>query len=270
VRPIGQAIFLAWEGLILVVSLRAKTPKEGRSRGLLLASGFLLFAAPWALRNWSVWGKLTISPVDQWNLAYYSASATLADAEGIPLEQARERILASASAGTGEEITALSVIADHPISFLKVHLSGTLAVLFGYGRESLRPLLGPPVQFPRGLSGGDLSGMWMWLVQSLRDADQLRGLAVGFLSVAYIGLVYVFAVIGARRIWQASHAHRIVALVILVTLAALLFPVGAVGNARFRVPMEPFLSILAGAGLSIRPLSARFVAWPGGSRRSFG
>jgi len=49
--------------------------------------------------------------------------------------------------------------------------------------------------------------------------------------------------------------RRVIALALVVTLAALLLPVGVVGNARFRVPMEPFLAILAGAGV-VRPYAS--------------
>lgn len=41
----------------------------------------------------------------------------------------------------------------------------------------------------------------------------------------------------------------VLGLVLLATMEGLLLPEGQVGNARFRVPLEPFLALLAAGGL---------------------
>ena len=258
VRPIAQALFLAWEGLVLVAAFRARKVRAGLGRGLLLAIGFLALIVPWAVRNWSEYGLFALSPVDRWYLSYFVASSTLADAEGISLEQARERVLGSGAEGTGEILTPTGVILRHPVSFLKGHLRGTLATLFGYGRENLQHLLGPPPELPswRDPAGAEgMEGALRWIAESLREADQRRGLIVAVVLLFYSILVYALAGIGLSRLWRAGAERRVIALALVVTLAALLLPVGVVGNARFRVPMEPFLAILAGAGV-VRPYAS--------------
>jgi hypothetical protein len=195
---------------------------------------------------------LTVSSIGDWNLGYYIASATLADADHIPVEEARERIPISSVPQPGDTAEYARVLLAHPISFLKTYLSGTFSTLFGYGRTNLRALLGEP--YPVGdileaQRAGGVSGAWVRFVQGLRDPDQLRGLASAAILMSFPILAYFFAARGVLRLWRNGGTARILALVSLATIASLLLPVGQVGNARFRVPMEPFLALLAAGGV---------------------
>ncbi|MCJ7707882.1 MAG: glycosyltransferase family 39 protein, partial [Anaerolineales bacterium] len=92
VRPVGLVLLPAW---VLLVFLRRKSGGSRRAIAeavTLLVLAFLLTTLPWMVRNQRVWGVLTVSSIGNWNLGYYIASATLADADHIPVEEARERI----------------------------------------------------------------------------------------------------------------------------------------------------------------------------------
>jgi len=252
VRPVGLVLLPAW---VLLVFLRRKS--DGSRRAIvggaaLLVFGFLLTTVPWMVRNQRVWGVLTVSSIGQWNLGYYIAPAALADAESISLEEARQRIAASAASAPGATPEYVRVILEHPVSFIKTYLSGTFSTLFGYGRTNLQAILGEP--YPVGdilgaQRAGGVSGAWMRFVQGLRDPDQLRGLASAAILMSFPILAYFFAARGVLRLWRNGGTARILALVSLATIASLLLPVGQVGNARFRVPMEPFLALLAAGGV---------------------
>ncbi|MCJ7708157.1 MAG: glycosyltransferase family 39 protein, partial [Anaerolineales bacterium] len=252
VRPVGLVLLPVW---VLLVFLRRRSggPRRAIAGGVtLLVLAFLLTTLPWMMRNQRVWGVLTVSSIGNWNLGYYIASATLADADHIPLEEARERIPISSVPQPGDTAEYLRVLLAHPISFLKTYISGTFSTLFGYGRTNLQAILGEP--YPVGdilgaQRAGGVSGAWVRFVQGLRDPDQLRGLASAAILISLPILAYFFAARGVLRLWRNGGTARILALVSLATIASLLLPVGQVGNARFRVPMEPFLALLAAGGI---------------------
>lgn len=250
-RPVGLALLPAW---ILLAFVRLRAGDRLRrvvTAAALLTFAFLVASVPWMIRNQRVWGVFTVSSIGHWNLGYYMAPATLADAEGISLEEARDRVPVSEVPAPGEARQALLVILAHPVSFLKTYAVGMASTLFGYGRTNLAEILGAPYQAGEvvaALRAGSPAAAWSRFVEGLRTPGQAWTLMLAVILMGVPILVYVLAARGFVRMWKAGPGTRVLAVVLVVSIVSLLLPVGQVGNARFRVPIEPFLAVLA-AGL---------------------
>ena len=251
-RPIGVVLLPAWM-LLTVVRLRGgeRIPRVAAA-ALLLALSFAVIVLPWMVRNQRAWGVFTVSSISHSNLAYYVAPATLADAEGISLEEARDRIPVSGVPAPGEARQALLVILAHPVSFLKTYAIGTASTLLGYGRTNLAEILGAPYpggphcRRPKGGRARRPPGRVSLKGSACQARPWDSTLAAILMGVPI--LVYILAARGFVRMWKAGPGTRVLAVVLVVSIVSLLLPVGQVGNARFRVPIEPFLAVLA-AGL---------------------
>jgi hypothetical protein len=57
-----------------------------------LISGFQLMSVPWIVRNQLAWGDIHDPSIGNWDPGSCVASATLPDAEGICLDEARHRV----------------------------------------------------------------------------------------------------------------------------------------------------------------------------------
>jgi hypothetical protein len=239
VRPIG--LFLP-----IVMALTVLLKREAGRRALVGFAFMLGAALPiggWITKNLALTGSPVFSIVGDSSLLEYRAAAALADDEGIPIEQARDRIWkrfwATATPGMSvvdlsarQRALALEILSEHKLAALRVSGEGLLRLLAGSGLS-------------------DLSGL------SVTKADGDPRAASGMWSLAAFGIrvTLVLVYLGLLRaiVLMALHG-RVFELVLLLGVIGYLvvLSAGPEAHTRFRFPAMPFVAILAGHGLSWR------------------
>jgi 4-amino-4-deoxy-L-arabinose transferase-like glycosyltransferase len=249
--------------LLIVAPLAGCARRCRWQQGVLAALVLLLTAslvvAPWIVRNYRLVGAPTLSTIASYNLLFYNAVSLEADLRGIGQEQMRaemtERVedeLARRGDVNDEALRAelydewsRRIILAHPWRYLYVHLKNDLNSLLPSIAEFLE-LLGVTRGGKGTLSVLNQYGLWaavrhyfgeqMWLPWLLLPLIALLGLV-------YVGMLAGLVTLARRRDWFA------LALLLLPIAYFLLVP-GAPSHPRFRVPVMPYICLLAGTGLA--------------------
>ncbi len=272
-RPI--AVFFP---LLLALHVFCKTGRNWqlaiRNSLILLASAAVVLA-PWVIRNGRVSGRYILSTAFDYNISEYSGAQTLAAARMIPVDEARDSLAAEAESRYG------------PLD--ENDRARYWAVRARVGRQELlaRPLLAAKVH-AAGSAGGLLMPLSVRALRAFSGAD-LRADTTGDPHVAQRTVQLVargrigqaIALIRTERLARLSapalailgyailfHATLLVAFLFSLFLKRsrrllwLLLPIlyyvlstGPVGEARFRVPVEPLLCLLAALALTRVPRS---------------
>jgi 4-amino-4-deoxy-L-arabinose transferase-like glycosyltransferase len=235
-RPIAVLLPLA----LVAVALRPEL-RRGRRLPLALAllAPYLLLAGGWVLRNARVAGAPVLSTIEGTNLLYYRAAGALAEERGVAIEDARaelEREMAArvppgASAAVKSRIESergLALLAQHPRGAALSMLRGGLRLLAGTGLTALSGLRGDP------------------------EPERLDGAGEKALAAAFallLGSLYLGAAAGASRAMREGARPALLFLAAFIAYF-LLLSAGPEANTRFRVPIAPFVAVLAGFGWS--------------------
>lgn len=245
IRPIG---LVAMWGLPLVELCRSRLPRAVARVALLFGVAGLV-VAPWLLRNQRLFGTPVLTSVGSHNLLNYAAASTLARAEGTSLAAGQEHAnalyreyvdqhgppLNAAQAAQGLQKVGVEILLAHPLQ--------ALTSVFVDSLNTLRPgvsyvalFLWPGSLPTRPVSGEDLSPAW-----GQATHGPLLVLTI-FLTLFY-AILFVLSGIGFILCLRARNWFA-VWVIVPVVLALVLAP-GVAGNARFRIPFEPLLFLLA-------------------------
>jgi 4-amino-4-deoxy-L-arabinose transferase-like glycosyltransferase len=258
IRPIAS---LVWPAL-----LPAFFPGTGWRRALANFAVFCAAAAavlaPWLIRNNAVFGKPVLSSVQGVNILYNTISGYIAWRDGLTLTEARsetERLYAEYLAENGIHPSNRVETSDAESALaMKILLADPVRVLWFNGVDSLngfRPgasymvvFLSPNTLAPDDVSGGELSPA----VANMARPEIL--LTMILLSGFYVALFLLAAAeiysLLRRKKWR-------VLLLFGLPAAVLIYLPGISSNARFRIPVEPLICLLAAAALvEIPPLLA--------------
>jgi 4-amino-4-deoxy-L-arabinose transferase-like glycosyltransferase len=246
VRPIGLVLIPLWA---LLTYLRFRV-RDGRQTALRLGAAVLvgagLWVGPWSLRNLLVRGEFTFSNVSARTFYSFNVAQVLAEVEGISRDDAATRL----AVGQDPQGESLALIRQYPALFVRAQVQGILRSTLGVESGVWARLLGLPIdrQGSLGVLGtllsGDVRGASEAFAEVARQPDWAAILALsiaglGF-TLAEYGLALGSLFAGRRRPWLL--------LLLLLSVAVLLVSPGAAGQARFRIPAEPFLAVLAAMG----------------------
>jgi 4-amino-4-deoxy-L-arabinose transferase-like glycosyltransferase len=253
VRPIGLPLVALWA----LLALTARTPTASRIStrlgvGLFLA-GAALAVAPWVIRNWRVTGAPVFAEVPANTLVRFNLAYVVAEAEGITRDEAAARL----SGDLHSWQDALAIIRRYPSIFVGQQLqglrrsvigveSGVWARQFGYGLERQGSLEVLSILFQ-----GEPALALARLRQLLEDRETAVLAGLSLLGIAHTGSLYLLGLLGAIPVVRRGGAGRVVYLLAGLTTVFLLVSPGAAGQARFRIPVEPYLALFAGAGLCV-------------------
>jgi 4-amino-4-deoxy-L-arabinose transferase-like glycosyltransferase len=237
-RPIA----ILWPFALLPVfgwiAWREKSGQPLVHYGVFLAGTFAMLST-WIVRNYRVGGIAVLSTVQGINLYYYRAALTLADEQNLYFADAqqllRDRLqqkVAQEHLDYSEEYSLMEkwgweISGSAPKSYLRAHLRGIARMFLPQRRRELLIGLPPAAAF--------------WAESS-------------FLALLY-GLALTGFVVGLCR------CDRLAILVlggVVVYFAAIS---GPEAYSRFRVPVIPALSLLAGTGLAWIVRTARERRW---------
>jgi 4-amino-4-deoxy-L-arabinose transferase-like glycosyltransferase len=268
-RPI--AVLLPLPAAMLVIA----GSRQRRRRHVAIALVFVVTVAaviaPWVARNRRVLGFTALSTVAEYNLLYYSACSLTADRRDQSMArvraEARERVeaeLAGHDGATSREGNATTraaryeaararvwgaiareTLAEDPWRYVGRHLRDDLASLLPSVTELLE-LVGVTEGGKGTLAVLQRHG----LVAAVRHyfGGRLWPLWIAAPCIIALGATYAGALAGAVALARQRAWHTLVFL-LLPTLYFLLMP-GAAAHPRFRVPVMPFVCLLAGAGVN--------------------
>jgi hypothetical protein len=195
-----------------------------------------------------VFAEVPANTIVRFNLAY-----VVAEAEGISRDEAASRL--SGEVNTWED--AAAVIQMYPAAFLSQQAKGILRSLIGvesgvwarqlgYGleRQGSLEVLSAFLQggLPRGLQRARLL---------MGDPQTAVLLGLSVLAITHTALLYLLGAGGVLAAIRERRTIKIVYLVAGISAAFMVILPGAAGQARFRIPVEPYLALFAGAGLCL-------------------
>jgi 4-amino-4-deoxy-L-arabinose transferase-like glycosyltransferase len=265
--PLVIAVYLPWLG----------TGSRNRLVGIRNSCLFLACAAivvaPWVIRNERVAGRYIISTVFDYNICVYTGALALAAGRLIPLNEARDSMVAQAQArfgplDTNDEASYWAALGKvgwqqalaRPLLAAKIHAAGSGGGLLM--PLSVRPLLVFSGAHPesgttgakhvaqqtielvvRGRAGQALTLIWK------ERLAKMPGLALAILT--YAVLFHITLLVSCVVGLFLRRSRGLLWLLIPILYFTLL--TGPVGEARFRVPIEPLLCLFAAAALTRLP-----------------
>jgi 4-amino-4-deoxy-L-arabinose transferase-like glycosyltransferase len=246
-RPIGVYLIPLWA----IGALAMARGRQGRNGALrrtavfLLAALLLVFA--WQTRNALVHGRFFLANVGSATFTNYIVGYVLEDALDIPREEA-VGMLAQAE---DRLQYSLDVIRQYPGSFLRVTGRGIFRTLLGTEVGVWLPVLSGLPYSGSGLLSALFAGDWADIVQAVRVRLQAAGDLLGTLLLVW-GAIYSTALyLCIVRGWIAVRTRPrpglgwIVGLLVVSAAYLMLVPLSN-GDARFRLPAEPWLAVLGG------------------------
>ncbi len=246
VRPIGLLLIPVWAAAGFL-SLRSRL---GLRKALALAAiclaGALAPVLGWMARNQIVDGQFVFTTVSAKTLVGFDLAEVVARGEGITRSQAAERLTSE-----GGLAQFVEVAGRYPVPFVRAQLLGIARTAAGtdigtwgnvldYDRWAGLGLL-------TNLFGRSPEGDFSAPPASTGEAMLRGGLLLYSLAFA-VGL-WVFALLGCATLVRRTQPRPMNRMLAVVTAAVLVMAPLAAGQARFRVPAEPFLAWLAAAGL---------------------
>ena len=230
IRPISLYAPIA----VLVALAASRSRLRNLASGLVFLVAFSVPVGLWMARNHAVTGVATISTIQGINLAYYRAAGAIAAEQGSTVEQARAQIISRVTAESEpgmnpaelsqvESRVGLEEIAEHPAGYLLAAAKGLALTLFGPARSHIQERFhSTPIEFLAG--------------------------PLSILSAASASLLVLAAGVG-MLLWIREKRWRALFILLVPTAYLLLIGAGQEAWARFRIPVEPLLAILAGAAI---------------------
>jgi hypothetical protein len=232
-----------------------RTGKIFAQCGLFLAL-YALTLAPWLARNNAIYGYPFLSSIGYDSLLYFTGAAVKASAEHISMDDAREKIQKESGLVYGAPVApdqlratnrrkaawARSIIAAHPAAFMVNYARSVVQVLFFPVRSYIDRLL---------FSSATYNTVVIW---GERNAPSFftrimgnTSLPTAILCVIQLLLsVCLYALIARGIISGGGSSYRPLIIMSVLTVVFFTLMSGAPGvDARFRVPLMPFLALLA-------------------------
>jgi 4-amino-4-deoxy-L-arabinose transferase-like glycosyltransferase len=247
--------------------------RQGIAAALLLLGATGLVVAPWLVRNQRLLGLLTVSTVTSYNLFFHGAVPLGAHLQGMNQNQLRaemaDRVQAElARRGESDEASRVKlynewsrqIILAHPLRYLYVHLRSDLNSLLPNITEFLE-LLGITQGGKGTLSVLNRYGLWAAVHQYFGRRMWLPWFLLPL--IALLGLTYVGMLVGTVALARRQVCFSLA--VLLLPIVYFLLVPGVLSHPRFRVPVMPYICLLAGIGLDVlgQRVHQRLPVFPG-------
>ena len=267
IRPIGQALIGLWV-LVVLLSSEGFQPRSLRSRlvhGIKNVLVFLLpvslVLVPWIIRNSIVWDCPTISLISRHNLRDYIAAGVLADVQNVPIEESVAQLVKMDPGPCPKEsMPYYQILLKHPLAYLKLAGIGTLNAI-GFSGDMITLWLTTlgikyvPMDLWQPYLSGGLVEVFRILAEELGKS---RELTLGLFSlVIYQLILYGLALAGLFNGRSRSKESNLELLIALGIILILMLTPGVLGDARFRVPAQPFLLAFGGFGMARISITAK-------------
>ncbi len=253
-RPIGLYLIPLWALAALLAAWSATRRKQAFALPALFLLAALVPVLAWQTRNLIVHDTFRLTASFRTVFIDYTAASAVGDALGISRDEAATRLRQSPDAFRA----ALDAVRRHPASLVRVSLQGISRTALGTEAGTWLAIVSGKPYRPSGLLEailrGDLRAFGEALDLRLEASSERAGTALLLWGLLYSIVVYLlsfFALLRLRCI--PSVPFRWTAIILILSTAYLTTMPLTIGDARFRVPVEPFLAILGGMALVTRP-----------------
>ena len=229
--------------------------------------------APWVIRNGRVANRYTISTAFDYNICEYAGALTLAAGRLIPVDEARDSLAARAEEQFGPldeddqgsywaamaRVGWQQVLA-RPLLAAKIHAAGSIGgLLMPVGIRALRVFSGENL-LARSTGDPHVAQQTLQLIARARLGQALALVwrerlaemtAMALAILAYAALFHFTILVAFIVALFLQRSRRLLWLLTPILYFAL--TTGSVGEARFRVPIEPLLCLFAAVALTRLP-----------------
>lgn len=259
-RPIAQFLPLAMLPFFIII----QPFKKLRVRSLdallfILISGGIIFS--WGYRNYQKSDRFLLSTIADTNLVYYRARAVLAKVDEISqgealaeLEQellypARQKNLPLSEIISLQRERSMQIFRQYPLQTFEMVVEGAGRLLFDPGFTIICTMLdtsSADYECFKGQSTMLESGKLQKVMQKFLNMTIIQQvfLVWGFI---FLGIVYIGVLVGVFHLARAKNWQSLL-LICVVIIYFVGLSAGAEANYRMRVPIQPFLAILAAVG----------------------
>jgi 4-amino-4-deoxy-L-arabinose transferase-like glycosyltransferase len=257
-RPVFIFFPVFMAGFIVYQCFRSRLAKNCIALTLLPMALYFFLIGFWCYRNYRIFGVFEISTIGSYNLFYYNAAGIESRRLGISIDEARERLeetyfkneknIDSLSHSKKMLIArkhAIEHIMKYPLYFLKDAMSNMVSTFVPQG-AAIKQLIGK----------GEKTG--------LRDIFEQEGIAGAFRQISRMDksilallagisvvllLIYASAVVGIVRALKNKHFYFTFLFLAAIAYLIIVPVLAGFGDARFRIPAVPFISLFAGYGI---------------------
>lgn len=221
---------------------------------------YILMLSPWLIRNEIIFGRPFLSTIGYDNLLYFQAAGIESVVKGIPLEDARKEIMQkfenNPKAGhykldlmqmkSEQAKLAYAIIKTHPFIYFKNYFKSIFNMLFRPIRSDLDLMLGLSDE-PSTLQLWGNANKENLFLRFFQNTSFLTIILCVFQIIA-IAIVYILFISGI--LLGINSIHKTIIIAFSLTIIYFCITSGAPETyARFRVPIMPFLCIIAGLGI---------------------
>ncbi|MCJ7706423.1 MAG: glycosyltransferase family 39 protein, partial [Anaerolineales bacterium] len=256
-RPIGLYLIPLWAVGALVAAWRRTPHRRALANAVVLLLAALTPVLTWQTRNLLVHDSFRLTASFRTVFVDYTAASTLGEARGISRDEAAAQLRQSPDAFAA----ALDAVRRYPGSLVRVSLQGIARTALGTEAGTWLGILNGKAYQSSGLLGsllrGDLRGTADALSLRLQASEDRLGTALLLWGLLYSAAVYLLGFRGLMRLrgLQPGNLRWLCAGVLLSTGYLIVLPL-TIGDARFRVPVEPLLALLGSMGFTKRPALA--------------
>ncbi len=258
-KPIAIYIFLIVVAIIFVsngLSLKQKTFSS-----IAFIIGFSIFVLPWMYRNYKAFERFSFCSLPLYNFVFYNIPFTEHDWTGANVNQIRHKltnkvrqdggIISYWDANNAKQFDNYSIykqilldyVKKNPAKFLITHVKNSFYVYLNVGTKGFMSMLHyKEVELPQ-MAAEDLKHN----ITNIFRYKSKKEISLIFIFAAFLGTIYLLSLVGAYTLLKEKKYFEL--LLIVLFMAYFTFLLGANGNAaRFRLPIVPFYSALAGQG----------------------
>ncbi|HDZ22312.1 hypothetical protein LCGC14_0203600 [marine sediment metagenome] len=248
VRPAGLAVVIIMTGVVLF-----------RGGGLARAGVFAAIAAaclvPWVVRNARVADYLGFSSFATDSLDRFAAAEIIARRSGRSVDQVRwqldNELDGQALATPGEAARyrsrrAIETLVSNRALYLRVHLTGSLVAMLP-GATDVLEVAGVTSGQQGTLAVLHRRGLWPAVAHYFGGSPWAAVVAAPLVAVWLIRLLGGLICAALKARWRMSASAW---LILLVVCGAILIG-GPASTPRFRLPIEPLISVAAALGLAL-------------------
>ena len=248
-RPIGLYLAPLWA--IVLIWLESRSIRSLRwDSFLIFVLGMILVILTWMTRNYLVRREFVFSNVSAKTSTNFNLANVVAAAEGISRDDATLIVESKSNL----LIEGLRIFRLYPKEFIREQSVGILRVVFGIESGVWSRILIKEDQ--RGQSFGILSLLSkaqfseaLLRIRSIISEPTSRlMLLLGLWGFGFTVMLFLLSVVGV--ISNKTMLVPVMWLLIITVVYLTVIP-GAAGQARFRIPIEPFLALMAGFGLDM-------------------
>jgi 4-amino-4-deoxy-L-arabinose transferase-like glycosyltransferase len=247
-RPVGLVIVGLWVLVALYASVRRWSPSVNIPASSWLIVGSVLVILPWMVRNAVIHKSFAVSDIGTHTLESFNFAVVLSEAEGISRNDATYRL--GELGGTWNQFRW--VLEEYPVQFVKSQLAGVGRVIWGTEITRWATVIGQRnwdgFGVFRNLREGEWDSALVMVIKTFQTPSEIILLAIYFLSVLHTFFIIILSLVGIVTIKKPDSQEGRLALICTFTALSLILISGAAGQARFRVPVEPFLAVVAGFG----------------------